>query len=182
MSKISGVVLTAGTTTAVKGTPTARISLSAGKNKDGSYKEGVIVSLVGKNLAKLAAKDKVEIFVGHLADNTFTRKSGEKGVELSGVASKVRVLEAGEKVNAFEVFGNLAADPKDGKFDIISNGENEGEKASYSVRVAKGGVDGLKKGDFVKVGGIVEVNIGTKKVFRDVTAFAVEKIEKKAKA
>lgn len=177
---IAGLVLTAGVT-AVKGTPSARVSLGAGKNKDGSYKEGVIVDLVGKPLAGLVAKDKVTVTVGHLTDVTFTRKTGEKGVELSGVAMKVAKTEG--KADAFTAYGNLVADAKsDSEFDIIVNGDKEGESARYSVKVAKGSIGLLKKGEFVKVSGYLEVSIGTKKVFRNMTAFAVEKIAKKAAA
>lgn len=181
-TKLFGTVVAA---TATKGgTPAIRLSLYTGKNQDGSYKESTMVDLVGKALNGLAVKDRVLAEVSHMDESVFTRSNGEKGVSLKAVAFSAEKVDKGE---AITVRGNLVADTEESpngkpKFRIgVNFKDKDGAKSAfYSVLSAKGEGAGMAKGTFVEVSGLLVLSVGKKndRVFRDIIAFNVDKVEK----
>jgi len=185
MSKIFGNVIATSTTKG--GTPTAKVGLYAGKNQDGTYRDGPVIELLGKPLAGLTVGQKVLATVGAINDRIYTRQDGTNGIGVSAVAMKCEVVVEG-KQNPVTLTGNLVADPDDkGVFRIgvhDSDKEDKDVTTFYSVRAVGVDVSGLVKGAFVEISGQLTFGLGKDgdKVFRNVSAFSVNKVEKKEAA
>lgn len=185
-TKITGNIIATSATQG--GTPTARVGLYAGKNADGTYKEGPVVELYGKPLAGLAVGEKVSVTVGAISDRIYTRQDSTNGIGLSAVAMKVEKVNKETKVDPIIIQGNLVADPDEkGGFRIgvhDSDAEAKDVTTFYGVRTVGVDTANLAKGAFVELSGQLTVSLGKDgdRVFRNLTAFSMKKIEKKAEA
>lgn len=176
-------------TSATKGgTPTARIGLYAGKDKEtGEYRDGPVIEVIGKPLADLKVGQKAQVTVGAISDRIYDRNEGGQGVGLNAVAMKAEVVEGDAKHDPIVIQGNLVADPEGSDFRVGVHDTDKEDKdvtTFYGVRTVKIDTSDLKKGSFVELSGQLTVSIGKNgdRAFRNLTAFSMKKIEKKEKS